>query len=54
MARTTWTEEQRTEFRTWHQQRLAELEYPAEVVQELNRARERWMPARTKEEKQPT
>ncbi|UIY58119.1 hypothetical protein [Burkholderia cepacia] len=43
--RTKWTAEQLLEFRAWHNHRLAELQYPQAIAEELVRARERWLPA---------
>lgn len=31
-------------FRTWHEKRLGELNYPVEIAKELAIARERWFP----------
>lgn len=42
--RTPWTREQVDGFIDWHEKRLKELNYPPEVVKELRRARERWLP----------
>lgn len=41
--RSLWTPERRDEFVSWHQRRLAELEYPPEIVRELERARNTWL-----------
>jgi hypothetical protein len=45
--RTTWSAEKLKAFRDWHDRRLAELNYPPELVAELVNARERWLPAQT-------
>lgn len=45
--RTTWSAQQLKDFRDWHDRRLAELNYPPEIVQQLTDARERWLPAPT-------
>jgi hypothetical protein len=49
-ARRKWTAEQLRVFREWHDKRMKELNYPDEIVKELTRARERWLPAQTSEE----
>jgi intergrase/recombinase len=43
--RERWSVDQIKDFRKWHEERLKELNYPEEVVKELRRAREKWMPA---------
>ena len=45
LKRTPWSKEKIEEFRNWHNNRLAELNYPPELVKELSDARERWLPA---------
>jgi hypothetical protein len=44
MMNTTWSQEKIEDFRKWHDQRLRELQYPDSIIQELTRARERWLP----------
>lgn len=44
--RTRWTQEQIDHFREWHEARMKELNYPEDVVKELRRAREKWLPAK--------
>lgn len=45
--RATWSAEKLRDFREWHDRRMAELNYPPEIVQQLTDARERWLPAQT-------
>lgn len=48
--RSTWSKEKLQDFREWHERRMAELNYPVEIVNQLTDARERWLPAPTPEE----
>jgi hypothetical protein len=41
--RTPWTDRQVQEFREWHENRLREIGYPREVLDELSNARESWI-----------
>jgi hypothetical protein len=41
--RTPWTEDQKDQFRDWHIGRMKELNYPPEIVRELQRSREKWL-----------
>lgn len=43
MARSKWTEEEVEETIRVHEARMAELQYPEEVMRELRRARKRWL-----------
>ena len=48
--RRTWPAEKIKDFCDWHDKRMAELGYPPEIVEELTRARKRWLPAQTSEQ----
>jgi hypothetical protein len=42
--RSGWTAAQKEDFIKWHNDRIAALGYPDEVVKELTHARNKWMP----------
>lgn len=40
----SWTSDQVKQFSDWHDHRMVELKYPPAVVDELTKARWRWLP----------
>lgn len=41
--RTAWPQEQKDDMTEWHEKRMAELQYPPAIVEELRNARIRWL-----------